>query len=48
VCLDEVTGSQGAAETQFAGEYGCGNDAGQLASVVAGICWVGPSDAEEV
>ena len=48
VGLDEMAGGQGAAEAEFAGQGGGGDDAGELAGVGAGAGRVRALDAEEV
>ena len=48
VCLDEVTGAQRTVEREFSSENAGGNDAGELAGVVARGSGVSASDAEEV
>lgn len=48
VGLDKMTGGEGRAEGQFPGEHGGGDNARELARVVAGIYARGPAHAEEV
>lgn len=48
VGFDEVTSSQSTAETEFASQNGCRDDAGELAGVVARVAWVWAFHAEEV
>ena len=44
----EMTGSEGAAQTDFAGENGCCDNAGELSSVLAGVGGMGSSYSEHV
>ena len=48
VCLDEVASAESAVEGEFACEDAGGDDAGELAGVVAGGFLVGAADAQEV
>lgn len=48
VCFDKMAGGQSAAETEFAGEGGGGDDACELAGVGAGAGRVRAFDAEQV
>lgn len=45
---DEMTGSQGGAEGQFAGEDAGADDACELARVVAGVCRVRAAHAQHI
>lgn len=48
VGLDEVAGGEGTAEREFTGEDGGADDAGEPASVLAGVGGVRTSDAEHI
>jgi hypothetical protein len=48
VCLDKVTSSKSCAERQLTGEDTSSNDTCELASVIAGVCRVSATDAEQI
>jgi hypothetical protein len=48
VCLDKVTGAQGAVEGQFTCEHTGGDDARELACVVTGRFRVRATDTEKI
>ncbi len=48
MCLDEVSSSQGAAETEFAGQNSGSHDPSQTASIIARIGGMGAFDSKEV
>ncbi len=43
-----MTGSKGAAETEFTGENPCTHNASEFSGVIAWICGMRTSDAEEI
>lgn len=48
VCPHKMASGKGTTQTDFAGKNGSSHDSSELPGILARICWVGPSDAEEV
>lgn len=45
---DKMAGGKGTTQTDFTGKDASGHNSSEFPGIIAGIRWVGPSDAEEV